>query len=117
MGLGGLDAVRAYPQGEAAGDDAFLVNLEARRNLGRVGGGSVLAGALFFDYGNSRINHHDWSGSDRQRNLSGIGGSLSWGTRADGATRLSFARRLAGGPATAEKDSRYRIWIVYEEAL
>jgi hemolysin activation/secretion protein len=113
--LGGIGGIRAYPQGEAAGDNTFLVNLEARRLLGRVADGSPLRATLFLDAGMSRINQHAWDASDNYRTLSGVGASLDWGTKQNGATRIGFACRTSGGPASADKDSRVRLWIGYEE--
>lgn len=115
--LGGQTGVRAYPQGEGAGDDAFLVSVELRRFLGRVGDGSPLRGALFADVGHARINHNDWSGSSNTRTLSGVGLSLDWGKRATGATRIGIAFKLGGGAVTADKDSPRRLWISYEESF
>ncbi len=117
FGLGGIHGVRAYPQGEAAGDDAFLMNLELHRFLGRVGNGSPLSGTVFFDVGHARINHDDWSGSNNQRTLSGAGFALNWGTRAEGASSIGLAFKLGGGAATAERDSPRRLWFTYEESF
>lgn len=117
LSLGGVAGVRAYPQGEAAGDDAFLLSVELRRYLGRVADGSLMQATLFADLGMSRINHSDWSSGSNRRTLSGAGAALGWGTRAHGATRIGLAFKLGGGAATADRDSPRRLWISYEEAF
>lgn len=111
--LGGPSAVRAYPQGEAAGDDAWLLSLEARQNLGRILG-NTLHGSLFADWGHGRINH---DGSGGSRSLSGAGLAFSLGKPGVTMLRLALAQRLSGGPATADKDSRSRVWLSYEESF
>ncbi len=52
MALGGADGVRAYPQGEAACDDAWLVTLELRRNIVE-----KLQASIFYDTAGGHLNH------------------------------------------------------------
>ncbi|MDO8810796.1 MAG: ShlB/FhaC/HecB family hemolysin secretion/activation protein [Gallionella sp.] len=59
--LGGANGVRAYPQGEASGDDGYLVNLELRKDLGNSGYGNMqLTG--FFDLGHTQLYKTSWTG-------------------------------------------------------
>jgi hemolysin activation/secretion protein len=80
MGLGGPTAVRAYPTGEASGDEAWLLNLNLSRQIG-----DTLTGNLFLDAGGVTINRKLWAGwnlsSPNLRNryeLAGAGLSLDW---------------------------------------
>lgn len=71
MSLGGMYGVRAYPQGEAFGDEGYLATVEARyllaqlsdRQLGQV----HLIG--FVDAGSVTVNKDPWDGSDNTRTL------------------------------------------------
>lgn len=59
--LGGANGVRAYPQGEASGDEGYLLNLELRKDLGNSGYGNMqLAG--FVDLGHTQLNKTAWTG-------------------------------------------------------
>lgn len=77
--LGGPSGVRAYPVGEASGDDAWLINLELKRELAE--GWSTSA---FIDSGWIRTWHDTWAGWNAGSNtpvsyhLHGAGVSLSW---------------------------------------
>ena len=62
MGLGGVGGVRAYPGGEAYGDQGYVVNLELRHALPAPG---AWAGQLqlvgFADSGTVTLNHTGWN--------------------------------------------------------
>lgn len=80
MSLGGLAGVRAYPTGEATGDEAWLLNLNLRRSFG-----DNLAATFFYDAGGVTLNHTTWTGwnagNPNLRNrytLAGIGAALDW---------------------------------------
>ena len=80
MSLGGPSAIRAYPTGEASGDEAWLINLNLSRQVG-----DGLMGNLFLDAGGVRVNRKLWTGWDlfspnlRNRyELAGLGLSLDW---------------------------------------
>jgi hemolysin activation/secretion protein len=72
MPLGGPSGVRAYPQGEAAGDRAALVSVELRRGFSWVSGWSNWM-SLFYDAGRSQIHAKPFDGSDNVRSLRGYG--------------------------------------------
>lgn len=87
--LGGPQGVRAYPVGEASGDEGWLARAELRYNLDA--GLESLAPYAFVDAGGVRINANPWTADNNHRALSGAGigvraahngitvsGSLAW---------------------------------------
>lgn len=78
--LGGAAGVRAYPQGEASGDQGQLLNLELRRDLGGYAYGN-LQFLGFFDVGNIQLNRNTWTNwqgtnSSLHNNYSLVGAGL-----------------------------------------
>jgi hemolysin activation/secretion protein len=65
MGLGGVNGVRAYPEGEAYADQGYVLNLEARALLPRFSarqpGQMHLIG--FVDTGKATLNKNPWASS------------------------------------------------------
>ncbi|WP_411879804.1 ShlB/FhaC/HecB family hemolysin secretion/activation protein [Polaromonas sp. YR568] len=109
--LGGAGAVRAYPQGEAPSDRASLLTLELQYPLGE---GWHLAG--FFDaavgYANTDpLPAGAGTGAANRRSLSGAGLGLNWAGAQGWSARIFYARKLHGGPATAEPDRGERVWL------
>jgi hemolysin activation/secretion protein len=107
--LGGPFGVRAYPQGEASGDEGNLLSLELRHRFI-----PQLQGLLFYDYGHVRINHNDFSAGSNSRTVAGAG----FGINALLFNRLQLnsylAWRTQGGtpqsePASEEKTPRF--WV------
>ena len=69
MYLGGVNAVRAYPQGEAGGDDGWLLNAEVRHTLM-----DKVQGVAFYDAGSVSVNHNAYvAGAANTRSLAGAG--------------------------------------------
>jgi hemolysin activation/secretion protein len=69
MYLGGVNAVRAYPQGEAGGDDGWLLNAEVRHTLM-----DKVQGVAFYDAGSVSVNHNAYVvGAANTRSLAGAG--------------------------------------------
>ena len=67
--LGGAESVRAYPQGEAIGDEGYLVNLELQQRIT-----PALQGILFYDIGSVTTNHDPFDPSlPTSRKLAGAG--------------------------------------------
>lgn len=71
--LGGAYGVRAYPQGEGVGDEGMLASVELHQDL--LPG---LDGKVFYDWGNVRINKHNYTNATNTSTLSGPGIGLSW---------------------------------------
>ncbi len=112
MGLGGAGAVRAYPEGEAYGDQGYVVNLEARLRLPgfmRMPGQFHLVG--FVDAGSMTINKNVWTTGQNHRTLSGIGFGLNWVESNNFAIKASLARKLGHEVATSAPDAKSRFWL------
>jgi len=112
MELGGAYGVRAYPEGEAYGDEGYIATAEARlllppppRDLpGRV----QLIG--FFDTGAVRLANDPWFAGKDSATRSGAGIGLNWADNNNFQVRTSYAFRL-GAPATSGPDSGGQFWI------
>jgi hemolysin activation/secretion protein len=84
--LGGAGGVRAYPQGEATGDEGQIVNVELRRDLGANEYGNFQF-IGFYDFGHIQLNKNTWT------NWQGAGGNLSNNYNLSGAgLGLNFSR-------------------------
>jgi hemolysin activation/secretion protein len=109
VSLGGIAAVRAYPQGEATGDEGYIFSAEARYTVPKQG--LQLAG--FFDVGGVRYNKFALA-STNSRFLRGTGFSALWAPRPDMAFKFIVATRLGDERVTSEpSDSRTRMWLQY----
>jgi hemolysin activation/secretion protein len=106
LSLGGPYAVRAYPQGEAAGDEGFLLAVEIRKTIDR-----RLQFSGFLDFGKVEINKRPWIAGNNQRTLSGMGLGLHWLPIEDLLMRLSYARRLGEEKATSDRDRSGYWWV------
>lgn len=113
MQLGGMNGVRAYPEGEALGDQGYLVNLEARVRLPkfseRVPGQTHLIG--FIDAGNVTINKNPWSAGLNSRQLGAVGIGASWEDPGRFLVRAYYARKLGSETAISAPDRSGRFWI------
>lgn len=112
MVLGGMDGVRAYPQGEAFGDQGYIVTLEARLLLPKpesLPGQFHLIG--FVDGGSATINKKPWAAGDNHRSLGAYGVGLTWGEPGNFAIRTYYARKLGDSAATSAPDKSGRFWI------
>ncbi|MDP3744147.1 MAG: ShlB/FhaC/HecB family hemolysin secretion/activation protein [Methylotenera sp.] len=66
--LGGINGVRAYPQGEAVGDEGSLAKLELRHSFS-----PTLQCIAFYDVGEVAVSNNRYSNSDNHRQISGAG--------------------------------------------
>jgi hemolysin activation/secretion protein len=113
--LGGIGGVRAYPAGEASGDEGQTLTLEVRSPapaLSQYFGGSTQAIA-FVDTGTIRSNKSPWSaatGKD-QRTLSGAGLGLSWMSPKKWTASAFWAFKLGDESSTSAPDAPWRIWL------
>lgn len=115
--LGGPNGVRAYPQGEAGGDEGWLGTLELRYNLpvkehsaeGKSTQDTYQL-SLFVDGGSVRENHTPYAAGENRRHLAGMGLGFQW-VRADNfAMRLSYAWKLGSEQAITDTDASGRFW-------
>lgn len=112
MGIGGVGGVRAYPGGEAYGDQGYVLNLELRRNLPAftaVPGQLQLVG--FADTGTVKLNRDQWSDGDNRRTLSGAGVGLSWTGANALMVKAYYAHKLGNAKATSAPDADGRFWL------
>lgn len=113
--LGGPSGVRAYPAGEATGDEGAIVSVEWR--VGLPGLTEALSGQVqwmaFVDAGTITLNKAPWdvgAGSNsRVLRAAGLGlnyqGSSQWGLKA------SYAVKLGSEAATSSTDTAGRFWL------
>lgn len=108
MQIGGPAGVRAYPVGEAPGDDGYLFTGELRWNLPN----PDFQVAAFYDRGRAILNHHSWNGAgENQRTLSGAGIGFIWNQPNQYMLRLDYAWKIGREEATADKDKNGRLWL------
>jgi hemolysin activation/secretion protein len=110
MSVGGTIGVRAYPAGEAAGDDVQLLQAELR-----YAGWALLDGQLspflFLDAARSRINHQPFAAGRNLRELRGWGLGAEWSVPGKLFVRAWAARKLGNEAATADTDRSGRLWL------
>lgn len=116
MGLGGPYAVRAYPVGEAYGDEGYIINLEARLRLPklteRLPGQIHLIG--FVDAGGVTINKNPWVAGDNHRSLGATGLGITWVDYNNFSLSAYWAHKLGNEAATsipASIDKKNRVWL------
>jgi hemolysin activation/secretion protein len=111
--LGGIYAVRAYPEGEAYADQGYVLNLETRTDLPTLFekryGQMQLIG--FVDTGTVMINKNIWSSGPNRRTLSGAGAGINWTGANNFVVKAYYAHRLGNQAAISAPDSPARIWI------
>jgi hemolysin activation/secretion protein len=115
MELGGANAVRAYPEGEAYADQGYVLTVEARRLLPKLfeqqPGQMQLIG--FIDTGSVRLNKTPWPSAAAQnsRTLSGAGIGINWVDNANFVVKAYYAHKLGSAAATSAPDAKGRFWI------
>ena len=113
MQLGGINGVRAYPEGEAYADQGYLLTLEARFLVPRFS--EQFPGQLqlfgFVDTGRVSLNKSPWDLRDNRRTLSGAGIGLNWSAADNFVVKTSYARKLGSATATSAPDKSGRFWV------
>jgi hemolysin activation/secretion protein len=113
MELGGMNGVRAYPQGEAPADQGYLATLEARLLLPKfpanLPGQVHLIG--FVDHGSVTVNKNPWAAGQNHRTLSAAGVGITWSETDNFLVRAYYARKLGNETATSAPDKSGRFWI------
>lgn len=103
MSLGGSTGIRAYPSGEASGDEGFKYSVDARYNLANNQFLGNLFGSLFYDYG--RIRQYKERGSNAVSNndysLSGYGISFVTNISQMVSAKLLWAHTNGGNPGAS----------------
>lgn len=113
MSLGGMNGVRAYPQGEAFADEGYLATLEARLLLAglseQVPGQVHLIG--FADAGTVSVHKDPWDDADNDRTLSGAGVGINWVDYNNFSIKSYYAHKLGNEEATSAPDSDGQFWM------
>ena len=118
--LGGPTGVRAYPTGEAIGDQGMLATVEARRQIAENWQASA-----FLDRGQVRLHKSEWAGWQGANttitnaySLAGAGLGLTYSTVGNFTVRLFSAMKIgtnsgrnASGNDADNRHSRLRVWI------
>jgi hemolysin activation/secretion protein len=110
IALGGPEGVRAYPQGEGAGDEGYVLSAELRYAFRPTELGQVQMSG-FIDHGAVRINHNPYLDTPNRRHLSAYGLSFIWALPEKVQMRVSVARKLGSEPAQSDTDSTIRAWL------
>lgn len=109
--LGGAQAVRAYPQGEAPTDDGWLMTLE----LGYLFAPQWQA-LLFRDEAQGKAEHALGTASGNERRLCGYGLGINFSGTAGLSLQASVAWRSTDAPAS-EADRVPRSWVRLVQAF
>jgi hemolysin activation/secretion protein len=110
MELGGMNGVRAYPEGEAYADQGYLMSLEARYQLINSAKGAMqLIG--FVDTGSVNTNKNQWAAGANRITLSGAGVGVNWNATRSFAVKAFYARKRGNAIAQSAPDSAGRFWI------
>lgn len=105
FGLGGAQALRAYPSGEAYGDRGWLGKLELRYQWRH------LAPYLFYDTGEVTVNAKPWDNADNHRSLHGAGFGVRVNYKGVNVD-ASSAWRVDGGESLSDvKASSPILWL------
>lgn len=106
MSLGGAQAVRAYPQGEIAADDAVLASLELRYGFANNWQASV-----FYDAGEGHLNHSPIAAdTNNVRNIAGAGIGLNYNLPGNLSLQATVAWRDGPQPIS-DVDCSPRAWL------
>ena len=113
MELGGAYAVRAYPEGEAYGDEGYVATVEARLMLDQwtqslPGQFQLIA---FVDGGEVDFAHDPWFPGPNHARRSGGGIGVNWFGPDDLIIRASYARRFDDQISTSGPDESGRAWF------
>ena len=112
--LGGPYGVRAYPVGEASGDDGWRWTTELRWNLAtREGDENIWQLIAFVDGGYVKLSHDAWQGYAGQqgRSLYGAGVGVNWSNQANWVAHLHYAWKIGSEKAVSDTDRRGRFWF------
>ena len=106
--LGGPNGVRAYAQGEGAGDEGLLSTAELRWHAPVQG----LTFSTFYDVGTARLSRHSFT-NDNRVTLRGWGLGAAYNKSGDWFARLDYARRIGLDASVSPRNSaRTRVWFL-----
>jgi hemolysin activation/secretion protein len=99
LGLGGVNGVRAYPNGEGYGDMGWVAQTEVRYAVGAV------VPYLFYDAGRVTLNKSPWTTLDNHRALGGGGIGVRY-ARDAWTAGVTVAWRSHGGASQTDESTR-----------
>lgn len=113
MELGGAYGVRAYPEGEAYGDQGYVATVEARWTLDAwtrplPGQFQLIA---FVDAGEVDYAKDPWFTGPNHARRSGGGLGANWFGPHDLSVRVAYARRFNDQISTSGPDHKGRVWF------
>lgn len=112
MELGGAYGVRAYPEGEAYGDQGYVATIEGRLALPRwrlLPGRTALF--VFADTGQVDEVKSPWFAGPNRLTRSGAGVGVSWADNDNFLLKITYASKLGGAKATSAPDAPGRLWV------
>ncbi|MEN6413075.1 MAG: ShlB/FhaC/HecB family hemolysin secretion/activation protein [Veillonellales bacterium] len=114
MSLGGAYGVRAYPQGEASGDNALLFNGELHWTVPMKDKKAELLQLVgFIDIGRAVLNKNTWPNSGpNARTLKGAGVGAVWNNPGILTIKAYYAWKLNSSPSTSDTDKNGRLWLI-----
>lgn len=116
--LGGPTGVRAYPQGEAAGDGGHLLTWELRKNILRDGLDGDLVVSLFGDYGVAQLNRRPLpTDTPNRRALRGHGIGVTFAQPDGWFIKASVAWRGKEAVQSDTRDTQPRLFIQASRAF
>ncbi len=104
LGLGGVNGVRAYPSGEAYGDEGVLAQLEVRYAI------NSFTPYAFYDAATLNINHSPWAAGNNKRSLAGAGLGLRFDL-AHWSVDASAAWRTTGAFSDVNQADTPTVWV------
>lgn len=99
LGLGGINGVRAYPNGEGYGDTGWLAQTELRCAV------DALAPFVFYDAGQVTLEKSPWVGTSNHRSLAGAGLGLRYAGQSWNGS-LTAAWHTRGGAAQSDTSAK-----------
>ncbi|WP_242138928.1 ShlB/FhaC/HecB family hemolysin secretion/activation protein [Sphingomonas sp. TREG-RG-20F-R18-01] len=113
MELGGAYNVRAYPEGEAYGDQGYIATAEARLMVSDWTRG--FPGQLqligFVDTGHVQYSKDKWFVGRNHTQRSGYGGGIAWMAPENFTLRGTYARKIGDVAATSAPDRAGQFWF------
>lgn len=105
LSLGGSGAVRAYPVGEASGDEGWYAQVELRRTMGNY------TPYVFADAGEVRTNKTPWAAGSNARALAGAGLGLRYNNGPWSADAVLAWRTDGGRPQSDTLVNEPQAWV------
>lgn len=119
ISLGGPNGVRAYPQGEGAGDEGYIGTIELRYGMPKsenLPGDRALV--AFYDYAWSKWNKNPTvNDTVNTESIRGFGVGLNWEVQNGWAMRTSAAWRITKNALSETIDPQPRIYFQFNKKM